>query len=149
MAKEQPWACSLEQMDWSGWGFPVRKLEVLTTYHGFFSRAHRALVDVEVLMHLLNFASPDEDDKFYFTHLLECARKPLMRVIAANSPFETKDLLKERGYYWEPKERYWHRKIFREEWDSELEWIEANVYSGDFRGYTREIPLNENFRADV
>lgn len=146
-AKASPWACSLEQVDWQSWGFPVRKLEVLCVYHGYFTRAHRALVDVEALMHLLQFTRPDAETESYFNQLLVTARKPLIRVVAANSPFESKDLLKRRGYQWEPKAKYWHRKICKEDWNNELEWIESEVYSGEFRGYTREIALNENFRA--
>ncbi len=147
VAKRAPWGCSLDQVDWSSWGFPVRKLEVLSLYHGFFIRAHRALADVEALMHLLQFLCPDNESNTYFNCLLVAARKPLIRVVAANSPFESKDLLKHRGYYWEPKAKYWHRKIFKEDWQVELEWLEAEVYSGEFRGYTRDIKLNENFRA--
>lgn len=146
-ARKTPWACSLTQVDWQQYNFPTRKLEILCQYHGFFARAHRALVDVEAMMHLLSFNSPNREGYYYLTELLECARKPLLHVVAAHSPFEAKDLLKVRGYSWDPKERFWHRKIFKDEWESERDWIEEKVYHGEFRGYTNEIPLHENFRA--
>mgnify|MGYP003393296350 CR=1 FL=1 len=138
-----PWACSLTQVAWDLEGYPSRKLEILAIYHGFFSDAHRALADVDALVHLLEFKG--REGRAYFAAILENYRKPLVRLIAANSPFESKDKLKSRGYSWDSERRYWHRKLPKEKLPTELDWITSAVYGGNFRGRCEDIPLERNF----
>ena len=47
---------------------------------------------------------------------------------AENSPFESKDVLRERRYRWNPAARVWWTEIPEEEHVAELEWLAANVY---------------------
>jgi DNA polymerase-3 subunit epsilon len=142
---EKVWGCSLKQVGWRTKGFTSSKLEVLSIYHGFFTDAHRALADADALIHLLSH----EDHvtrRPYFHELLATARRPLSLVIATNSPFETKDALKERGYSWDNNERVWKRHVFRDDVAAEVAWMESAVYKGDFRGRVVEIPLHDNFK---
>lgn len=143
-ARTLPWACSFSQLDWKAEGFPSQKLEVLTIYHGFFCDAHRALGDVDALIHLLEHSSA-VSEKPYFFHLLTNHRVPLAHLIAANSPFESKDALKRRGYYWDSRGRYWHKKLAKDKVEAEIRWLETEVYRGRFRGTVEEIPLERNF----
>ncbi|MBY0370743.1 DNA polymerase III subunit epsilon [bacterium] len=139
------WGCSFKQVDWESKGFPSQKLEILSIYHGFFNSAHRALADADSLLHLLHLPAP-EGEECYLAELVRNARKKSALVLAQNSPFETKDILRERGYRWDPERRVWHRFLFAEECPTEVEWLTDKVYSGKFRGIVREIPLTDGFK---
>ncbi|MCB0417657.1 MAG: DNA polymerase III subunit epsilon [Bdellovibrionaceae bacterium] len=145
LSREKLWACSCSQVDWHSKGFNTRKLEVLNIYHGFFTDSHRALHDVEALLYLLSLPAPDSDVP-YLKELLENAVKPRVNVIAANSPYETKDILRQRGYRWDPQRRYWSKAIYQEEEASEKEWLTNRVYGGRFAGKMESIPLTDNFK---
>lgn len=145
-ARKVIWGCSLDQVDWAAHGFPARKLEILAIFHGFFVDAHRALEDVDALIHLLSFPTP-ETENAYFHELVERANTPMVHVIASNSPFESKDVLRARGYYWDSRNRYWHRKLPADKTETEVDWLKESVYRGSFRGEVREIPLSRNFSA--
>lgn len=145
LSSQKIWACSLKHIDWNKKGFPSSKLELLNIYHGFFTDSHRALNDVDALTYLLNL--PDENSKRpYLLELLENARRPLTQIIASSTPYETKDLLKTRSYYWDSTNRYWAKSIYKDEVSSEIKWLENEVYGGVFKGLTRDIPLIDNFK---
>jgi DNA polymerase-3 subunit epsilon len=135
------WGCSLKQIDWSAKYFPTRKLEVLTLYHGFFSNAHRALSDVDSLIHLLSFV--DENTRQpYFNELLQNARRPLSLVSAVSAPFECKELLKERGYFWNLTQRVWQKQIVQDQLDLELQWLNDAIYkSGQALNKAQVTPI--------
>lgn len=143
-ASQQFWACSFEQIDWTSKAFPSRKLEILSIYHGFFVDAHRALEDSDALMHLLSFPRPDGKGT-YFKEMFARALEPVVRVSALNSPFETKDILKARGYHWNGKDRVWQRKLLERELEAETNWLTENVYHGRFRGQVEAIDPLRNF----
>lgn len=139
------WGCSLKQIEWAKKGFNVSKLEVLSIYHGFFAESHRAASDVDALLHLLTMTDWTTH-KTYLNELLANARRPLVRVRATHSPFESKDILKERGYSWDQNAKLWHRTVYQEDTDHEVAWLTSAVYKGDFRGALDEIPLTDNFK---
>ena len=49
------WACSVSDIDWLERGFTSSKQELLCYWHGFYFDAHRAMNDVDALIHLLTF----------------------------------------------------------------------------------------------
>lgn len=132
------WACSLKQIDWETKGFPVHKLEILPLYHGVFSDSHRALSDVNALLYLLTMPG-------YLNELLANARRPIALVAVLDSPYETKDLLRERRYTWDRDLRHWKKVVYRVSLAEEIKWIEERIYTGPFRGVVRELPLTSNF----
>ncbi len=141
----KPWGCSVKQIEWIDHGFGSAKLELLSVYHGFFTEAHRAMNDVNALLYLLTMKVPNKEFP-YLNELLTNARKPIVRVYALNSPFETKDQLKERGYYWDQNLRTWTKSIQKEETEAEVAWLESLIYKGNFKGQVKEIPVIENFK---
>lgn len=141
----KPWGCSVKQIEWINHGFGSSKLELLSVFHGFFTDAHRAMNDVNALLHLLTMKVPNKEFP-YLNELLTNARKPIVRVYALHSPFETKDQLKERGYFWDQNLKTWSKSIQKEETDSEIAWLESLIYKGHFRGQVREIPVVDNFK---
>lgn len=143
--QDKVWACSYRQIDWDGLGFPVAKLEILATYHGFFFEAHRAGADVDAALHLLTFPHP-ETGLPYLDHLLNAAREKVCKVKAVNSPFESKDALKERGYRWDAQRRCWWTEIPESAMTEESQWLEAEVYQGPDRSESESVGLAERFR---
>jgi len=124
-----PWACSLEQVPWSDEGFRGAKLEYLGWASGFFYDAHRSETDCRALLELLRRPLP-KSGRIAFKRLLEAAAEPALRLWATGSPFETKDLLRERGYRWDAERRCWHRVVAKAVAKDESEWLKTAVYGG-------------------
>ncbi|MFO7546257.1 MAG: 3'-5' exonuclease [Trueperaceae bacterium] len=125
----RPWACSMADVDWSDAGFGSQKLEYLAYRRGFFFDGHRASNDCLAGVHLLAVPLPGETVP-PLANLLQNARRSSVRLWAENSPFESKDLLKERSYRWSAAARMWWRELPKAEHDAELDWLAANVYGG-------------------
>ncbi|MEY2622444.1 MAG: hypothetical protein RIT26_2264 [Pseudomonadota bacterium] len=122
------WACSLRDIDWSSEGFGSAKLEYLLYTQGVFYEAHRAENDCRALLEVLSRALPQSQKSALLT-LLESLNQPQSRVYALNSPFETKDLLKMRGYRWDADMRCWHKTLSGPQAlaDEKL-WLRQRVY---------------------
>ncbi|MBS0393055.1 MAG: DNA polymerase III subunit epsilon [Proteobacteria bacterium] len=124
-----PWGCSLEQVPWADEGFRGAKLEYLGWASGFFYEAHRSETDCRALIEVLRRPLP-KSGRIAFKRLLEAAAEPALRLWATGSPFETKDLLRERGYRWDAERRCWHRVVAKSLAKEESEWLKLAVYGG-------------------
>ena len=124
-----PWACSFAQVPWEAEGLRGRKLEYLGWMAGFFFDAHRSEIDCRALLELLRLPLP-KSGRIAFKVLLEAAAEPALRLWATGSPFETKDVLRERGYRWDAERRCWSRVVPKSAAKEESEWLKAEVYSG-------------------
>ena len=124
------WACSIRDIDWKAEGMGSAKLEYLLQTLGIFYEAHRAETDCWALLELLNANLPQSQQPALL-HLLETLNQPQMRLFATGSPFETKDLLKTRGYRWDPDKRSWHRSLASTKaLEDEILWLKNKVYQG-------------------
>lgn len=122
------WGCSLKDIDWRGEGFGSAKLEYLVYTQGLFYEAHRADSDCCALLELLSSTLPNSQQPALL-QLLESLNQPQIRVYALGSPFETKELLKQRNYRWSGDLRTWHRSLQSDkELEMELSWLKKNVY---------------------
>jgi DNA polymerase-3 subunit epsilon len=124
-----PWGCSYAQVPWEQEGFRGTKLEYLGWLSGFFYEAHRSEIDCRALLEVLRRPLP-RSGKIPFKYLLEAATEPALRLWATGSPFESKDVLRERGYRWNAERRVWHRVLPRSAAKEESEWLKAEVYGG-------------------
>jgi len=120
------WACSIEDMAWKARGFGSNSLEYLLMKQGFFFEGHRAKIDCLAGVALL--AAPLPSGEPALLALLDSARKPRTMIRAVNSPFETKDILKGRGYRWDSAGRAWW--TVQEDLDAEKDWLTEKVYGG-------------------
>jgi DNA polymerase-3 subunit epsilon len=145
VAKIKPWACSAKQINWYENGFSTGKLELLSIWHGFFVDAHRALTDADALLHLLSFKSPTKNTP-YMLELLTNARRPMLKIFVVGAPYDSKDLLRARSYYWDPERKSWAKLIYKDESESEIAWLEEFIYKSRFRGEVLEIPITLNFK---
>ena len=125
-----PWGCSWQEVPWRDAGIESSKLEYLAYRYGFFYDGHRAEMDCLALLEVLRrplgtFTTPA------LKTLLDSARAPSYRLWANNSPFETKDTLKKRGYGWDAAKRCWSCELrSRDAIQSELAWLREAVYGG-------------------
>jgi DNA polymerase-3 subunit epsilon len=133
-----PWGCSWREIPWSEAGIESSKLEYLAYRSGFFYEGHRAEIDCLALLEVLRrpfvrVAQPSDAsaDPTALKLLLDSARAPSFRLWAVGSPFESKDVLRKRGYWWDAGKRCWYRELgAREELDAELAWLREAVFAG-------------------
>ena len=132
LSSSKIWGCSWKQVDWAKYGYKHQKLEILSIYHGFFTTSHRALNDVNALLYLLTFPNQNNNNP-YFMDIIKNARTKTYVVEARCSPFEKKDLLKLRGYQWNPACGFWSLSISECLLEKELIWLRDAVYGGKSR----------------
>ena len=145
ISKDKVWVCSVNDIDWSQRGFGAKGQEILCIWHGFYYESHRAMSDVDALIHLVTHDI--EGSSRASMELLKNASKPSYTIAALNSPFETKDLLKARMYRWNPVKRYWWKKISFEEVETEKEWMADAIYNGIFQGRVEEISITDKYKS--
>jgi DNA polymerase-3 subunit epsilon len=124
------WACSLREVGWRDLGYASAALEFLAYRTGFFYDGHRAEIDCRALLAVLARPLGERTAAPALNTLLDHAREKTFKVSALNSPFESKDLLKGRGYRWEPDGKVWALELDASDLDVELAYLKANVYGG-------------------
>jgi DNA polymerase-3 subunit epsilon len=116
------WACSLGHVDWRSLGFKTNALNYLAADHGFVNPfSHRAVFDCATTF------------KIVAPHLESLIKRSQMReyqIKAYGSPFETKDVLKNRAYRWDPEERVWGRTVSENELEEERIFLRDEIYRG-------------------
>lgn len=100
--EEQPWACSLEEIEWKKMGFFGSKLEFITQSVGYFYDAHLAINDALTLCFLM-YQLPAAMDC-----LLKSASRDSYRLDAINTKFELKDRLKAMNFRWDSGKKCWY-----------------------------------------
>lgn len=149
---DKPWACSFSQIPWSAEGLASRKLDYILGQLGFFFDDHRALADCQAVLHLLSLDLPKSRHPV-FKILLEAARRPSIRMWAVGAAFDTKDLLKARGYIWNPgndgRPRAWFADIDEEALKPEREFLCDTVYAGDPQFQESKIDYSNRFSDRV
>jgi DNA polymerase-3 subunit epsilon len=133
------WGCSLADVDWEAEGYSGAKLQYLAIQLGFFFEGHRSEIDCRALLEVLSRPLPKSGGSG-LARLLRSAGESRLRLWATNSPFETKDVLKGRGYRWEPAKRCWHIVVAgRDAAVEEAAWLKAEVFGG--RGVEIDVEL--------
>ncbi len=129
--EQKHWACSREDVPWDRFGATSTKLDyLLYLVCGSFHDGHRAVDDCRATIHLLALPR-DKELRAPMTHLLERARRKSCRVWARRSLFETKELLKTRGYRWSDRQKTWYIDRAPAELDEEKSWLAEHVYAGN------------------
>ncbi len=123
------WACSIKDIDWKAEGMGSAKLEYLLQTLGIFYDAHRAETDCWALLELLNAVLPQSQQPALL-RLLVTLNQPQLRLYALGSPFDSKDMLKARGYRWDAEKRSWHRNLSGDKaLEEEIDWLKRKVYT--------------------
>jgi len=140
------WVCSINDIDWLGRGFSSPKQELLCYWHGFYFEAHRAMNDVDALIHLLTHSSYDVDRPVL--ELIENSQKPTYVIFAANFNYDPvkKDIVKANKYKWNAGEKIWYKNVNFDNLESEKEWLTAVIYDFHFEGRVEEINLIDKYK---
>jgi DNA polymerase III subunit epsilon len=142
------WGCSHELVDWAGHGYTTSKLEILNLFHGFFVNSHRAMGDVDALLHLLTF-HPEGGDRPYLAELIDRARVPLCRLFAVRAPFELNAELKQRGYRWHRERRTWVLECTPSELPAEEAWLVGETRDSGGSAEVERISPFDRYRPGV
>ena len=145
LSQDKVWVCSVSDINWPERGFGARGQEILCIWHGFYYESHRAMSDVDALIHLVTHEEEESDNAAL--ELIANAAKSTYKIAALNSPFQTKDILKSRRYRWDPQNRYWWKNLVLDEIDTEKEWMADNIYNGHFQGRVDEIGLTDKHKS--
>lgn len=122
------WACSCRDIDWEGRGFEGRSLRWLGMQTGFFYDAHRAANDVDAVIGLLSVVNGD-GARSTLSELIENAFRSTVLVEAVGADFAVKDLLRQRGYWWNARAKVWSIEIDIDDVGDENRWLARHVYS--------------------
>jgi len=130
---KSPWACSMCQVDWKSEGLSSKTLDyLLFKCCTLFIDAHRALNDTFGLAALLAGNLPRSRTPV-FEQLLERARRVTVRIWAVGAPYDVKDKLKARGYFWcdgsANRQKAWYKDVFEDDYKEELDFL-AELYPG-------------------
>lgn len=120
------WACSMAEIDWPHNGFDGRKLGHLLSQCGWFHDAHSAGADVDAVIALLRHPMPD--GRPALGHLLDSVGEDAWRVRAVGARIVLKDLLKRRGYSWDPDAKVWERCVAEPDRAAERMWLSERIY---------------------
>ncbi len=125
------WGCTQRDIDWRALGVGSHSLEFLVYKHlGAFFDGHRAVDDCRATLALL--ARRTKDGVLPMAKLLEACRTPRVRVCAVHSAFDTKDVLRGRGYRWSGNDglppKTWVREIAESLLEEEQLWLRTSVY---------------------
>jgi DNA polymerase-3 subunit epsilon len=144
----KPWACSMTEIDWSAEGFEGTKLAYLAMGAGFFYERHRAVQDCAAAIALLSATLP-RAGVTAMARLLERARRPTWRLWAENSPFGLRDVLKARGYRWNPEgklnPRAWFIDVNDDAKEAELAFLRNDIYRREIEIVARKITAYDRF----
>ncbi len=140
------WACSINDIDWLGRGFTSSKQELLCYWHGFYFDAHRAMNDVDALIHLLTHPSYEAERPLL--ELIENSQKPTYVIFATNFNYDPvkKDIVKANKYKWNAEDRVWYKTVSFDDLDKEKDWLTVAIYDFIFEGRVEEINLNDKYK---
>lgn len=136
----KPWACTVADINWSAEGVRGAKLDYLAMSYGYFFQSHRASEDCIAAVSLLAQPLPRSGVPA-LANLLANASRSTWRFEAVGAPFETKDLLKARGYRWNGAARFWWRDVSDERRQEEHDWLASEVFKG------KPVPEPRQFTA--
>lgn len=129
-------ACSYQQVNWKGAGITSSKQEFIAYCVGFFYDAHRADGDCMALVKILGSALKNEAGTTAFEELMATYEGEGRRIWATNAPIYTKDMLKDRGYFWSPgdvpnTEKAWYIDIPLTEFEAEIAWLKEKIFGSN------------------
>lgn len=152
MVQQNPWACSMSEIGWKDEGYESSKLAFLALSSGFYYDRHRAESDCRAAIELLSRKLPISGQGA-LSQLLASARRTSFRCWAEDAPFETKDVLKERGYRWNGEAnglpRAWWKDIGEAELEGEKSFLRSEVYKSDKAIRTAKITAQNRYSRRI
>lgn len=147
---DKAWACSVSEIDWSGRGFEGSKLGYLVGQAGLFHEGHRAVDDCFALLEVLDRKVRGETNS-PFAELYTASKQSRVRIFAENSPYDSKDQLKARGYRWsdgsDGRPKAWWTEVAEPMLEEELLWLRGEIYRYEATPLTRRLTAADRFKA--
>jgi DNA polymerase-3 subunit epsilon len=141
MSASKFWTCSFKQVDWASKGFISSKQELLSIFHGFHYSGHRALTDVDALANLLLQGD-------YLKEILANAKIKQVRVDCVKAPFDSKDLLKSKSFFWNAPNKFWSKLIAETDLEEVKVFLRDEVYPpGKMAAEFTTIELRDRFKS--
>ena len=142
---EKAWGCSLSEIPWADEGLGSSKLEWLAFQQaGLFYQAHRADEDCLMAIHLLATTLPS--GRSALGVLLARCRTRCIRFWATGAPFESRHILRARGYTFSGGEdglpRAWWREVPEADASDEVGWLLEHVYTGCAKPGYQHVRVN-------
>ncbi|NDA90369.1 MAG: 3'-5' exonuclease [Alphaproteobacteria bacterium] len=126
------WGCLMYDVDWDKEGISSRKLEYIAYKFGFFHEGHRAINDCLAGVHLLAQKLPNSQVPVLKELLVQSAAIRF-KLYTVNSPYDSKELLKSRGYRWSmnqnDKYRAWSIELTEDKVAEEINYLRSNIYN--------------------
>jgi DNA polymerase-3 subunit epsilon len=127
------WGCSMYDINWANEGISSHKLEYIAYKYNFFFEEHRAVTDCLAGVHILAQKLPISQQPV-LKQLLTSALAVRFRLWATNTPYESKDLLKARGYRWSmnqnDNQRAWYTEVTEDNIEEEINYLRSEIYGG-------------------
>ena len=146
----KPWACSVKEVAWAGFGFEGTKLGYLVGQAGWFHTGHRATDDCHALLEVLAAPLSDQDGPA-LGHLLIRSEAAHVRIWAEGAPYNLKDQLKGRGYRWsdgsDGRPRAWWVEVDELSSEAEIAYLEQEIYMRRVRPRAQRITACERYKA--
>jgi DNA polymerase-3 subunit epsilon len=107
---DKPWVCSNESIPWRMYGCPTSALGSLTKDFGWFFNGHRAVDDCRAAVMVMG-QSPDMDavKPTFFAESFLTVDDPYRILAVPGSRFESKDMLKAKGFQWNGDAKVWFK----------------------------------------
>jgi DNA polymerase-3 subunit epsilon len=138
----------MSQVAWKEDGFDGTRLSHIAARLGFFYEAHRAVEDCHAGIEILSRTLPVTGE-LAMAQLLNNARKPTKRIWAIGSPFDSKDILKARGYRWndgsDGRNKAWYLDVGFEAYEAECHFLEKEIYQREINLPITTITALERF----
>ncbi|WP_316353569.1 3'-5' exonuclease [Candidatus Trichorickettsia mobilis] len=136
------WGCSMCDIDWKIEGISSHKLEYIAYKYNFFYEGHRAVIDSLAGIHILAQDLPNSKQPV-LKQLLANALQLKFKLWATDSPYDSKDLLRARGYRWSnhPTTNYksWSIELAEDKVAEEIDYLRSNIYGGSTLNMPVEI----------
>lgn len=146
ISKNKIWACSIKDIDWLQKGFVNSKQEMLCFWHGFYFEAHRAMNDVNALIHLLTHPSYNKNKPIIELYIN--SKIDEYNVWVTNFPFnaDKKDKIKSSGYYWNNKKKLWFKRVSIDNLEKEKKYLIKTIYHNTFDGKIEIIDPKDRYK---
>lgn len=141
------WGCSMRDINWMDEDISSLKLEYIAYRYGFFFKGHRAIIDCLAGIHILAQDLMNSKEPV-LKRLLDNAMQLEFKLIARDSPYDSKDLLKTKGYRWgmPPINSYraWYITVPENRIESEIEYLCSDIYKSN-TSLPIEIEISDAF----
>jgi len=148
----KPWACSMTQVNWKEEGFDGNRLSYIASKLGFFYNAHRAVEDCQAGIEVLTRVLPRSKERA-MSQLLSNARKVTNRIWAVQAPYDSKDVLKARGYRWndgnDERPKAWYVDVDTKDTSTEKRFLESEIYRRQINLPVTKITAKDRFSERV